>query len=419
MIEYSVVHIYTQEAKPKFVGCGALVDGGFIATCRHVWQDAGGGAAGEVRVKFPRYKDDQGVSIFASASLADACAGHPDKDPDLVLLRPKQVPPSAMRLSIARAAPFEEGEGFVIAWLPSKSQEVRVEGNLSHHVGLDGRREFSHANQKKYWLERGSSGSPVFLKGGQQLAGLASLAEQGDEPQTSNLHEAFVVPGTVIWKFVERAVAALIARDAAAPVERFDSLLKFLGEEGVSAHDLPERLEAAIAAMRAHADERPAVSSRGYDVSGTIQAARDAVGNLNTAAALELLKAKRAEISDVRKDAITREVALLREQAVVRRLAKTDPGNAGWRRDLAVSYERLGAIFLRQGKPYEAKSAYQGALEVYEALILRNPGDAPSRLNSVVPLGVWRTSIRKALAVILKRLWRCCDPVPTPVISMR
>ena len=268
MIEYSVVHIYTQEAKPKFVGCGALVEGGFIATCRHVWRAAGGDAAGEVRVEFPRCKDDNVARISASGSLVDACAGHPDEDPDLVLLRPRHVPHRAMPLSIARAAPFEEGEGFVIAWLPGKSQEVRVEGNLARHVGLDGRREFSHANQKKYWLDRGSSGSPIFLKGGQQLAGLASLAEQGEEPQTSDLHEAFIVPGTVIWKFVERAVATPIAQNAAVPVEWFDSLLKSLGQEGVSAHDLPERLEGAIAAMRAHAAERPAVSNQASDISG-------------------------------------------------------------------------------------------------------------------------------------------------------
>jgi hypothetical protein len=34
--------------------------------------------------------------------------------------------------------------------------------------------------------------------------------------------------------------------------------------------------------------------------------------------------------------------------AIAERLAKADPGNAGWQRDLSVSNERLGDVFLAQ-----------------------------------------------------------------------
>jgi tetratricopeptide (TPR) repeat protein len=60
--------------------------------------------------------------------------------------------------------------------------------------------------QSGYWLERGSSGSPIFIGAGQQLAGIVSMAELGDEPQNAQVREAYVVLGTVIWPFV-RAVA--------------------------------------------------------------------------------------------------------------------------------------------------------------------------------------------------------------------
>ena len=76
--------------------------------------------------------------------------------------------------------------------------------------------------------------------------------------------------------------------------------------------------------------------------------------------------------------------------AIRERLAKADPGNAGWQRDVAVSNERLGDIYSRQENTMEARQAFECALGAYEALITRNPGDVPSKLFSVIPR--WRLS---------------------------
>jgi Flp pilus assembly protein TadD len=35
--------------------------------------------------------------------------------------------------------------------------------------------------------------------------------------------------------------------------------------------------------------------------------------------------------------------------SVIERLAKSDPGNAGWQRDLSVSYDRVGDVLVAQG----------------------------------------------------------------------
>ena len=35
--------------------------------------------------------------------------------------------------------------------------------------------------------------------------------------------------------------------------------------------------------------------------------------------------------------------------AIRERLAAADPGNAGWQRDLSVSYDRVGTFWLRRG----------------------------------------------------------------------
>ena len=43
--------------------------------------------------------------------------------------------------------------------------------------------------------------------------------------------------------------------------------------------------------------------------------------------------------------------------ANMERLAAADPSNAGWQRDLSMSYERLGYVLTAQGKLEEAETA--------------------------------------------------------------
>jgi hypothetical protein len=40
--------------------------------------------------------------------------------------------------------------------------------------------------------------------------------------------------------------------------------------------------------------------------------------------------------------------------AIADRLAKADPGNAGWQRDLSVSYNKIGDVLVAQGNLPEA-----------------------------------------------------------------
>jgi tetratricopeptide (TPR) repeat protein len=70
------------------------------------------------------------------------------------------------------------------------------------------------------------------------------------------------------------------------------------------------------------------------------------------------------------------------------RLAKADPGNAEWQRDLSIAHERIGDVRSRRGETIQAIAAFEQALRVYRELQARNPGDIPSRVFSVVPL--WR-----------------------------
>jgi Tetratricopeptide repeat len=61
--------------------------------------------------------------------------------------------------------------------------------------------------------------------------------------------------------------------------------------------------------------------------------------------------------------------------AVADRLAKSDPGNALWQRDLSVSYEKIGDALADQGNLAEALKSYHDALSIRDRLAKADPGN--------------------------------------------
>jgi hypothetical protein len=200
MIETGLVYIYSVSPARAFKGCGALLEGGYIATCRHVWRIAA--PAGqppevepEVEIEFPfgtKEKvggGDKYVAPARRARLADACVVLDGTAPDLVfltLVEPRSQPSGVMWLQPAAHDRFETGAGFAHAGLigrdkanPSRVSDVRVKGEIIDFIDSEGRRQFTGSNSASYWTTRGASGSPVFLEGSQQLAGIMSLSETG------------------------------------------------------------------------------------------------------------------------------------------------------------------------------------------------------------------------------------------------
>ena len=60
--------------------------------------------------------------------------------------------------------------------------------------------------------------------------------------------------------------------------------------------------------------------------------------------------------------------------AIAERLAKADPGNAGWQRDLSVSHDRIGDVQQAQGDLAAALTSYQASLAIAERLAQSGPG---------------------------------------------
>jgi tetratricopeptide (TPR) repeat protein len=63
-------------------------------------------------------------------------------------------------------------------------------------------------------------------------------------------------------------------------------------------------------------------------------------------------------------------------QTIVERLAKSDPGNTRWQRDLSVSYNNVGDVQIAQGNLPAALTSYQASLAIRESLAKSDSGNA-------------------------------------------
>jgi tetratricopeptide (TPR) repeat protein len=63
-------------------------------------------------------------------------------------------------------------------------------------------------------------------------------------------------------------------------------------------------------------------------------------------------------------------------EALADRLAKSDPGNAGWQSDLSVSYNDIGDVLKAQGNLPEALKSFRDGLAIRDRLAKTDPGNA-------------------------------------------
>jgi hypothetical protein len=217
-IETGLVYIYSVPPARDFVGCGALIEGGYIAACRHVWRDAidsedvEASESSKVEIVFP-FAQEQDPFTVHTATLADACKGLTAQAPDLVLLKPNGIPDSVMKLQLARKTEYEIGSGQCHCYLKTQTIDDFIRGEIDGSTNAKGMRKFTGDKSQDYFVEDGSSGSPVFRLGGQQLAGIISLAETGANNGKTHLRVAFVVLATTIHKYLQALTDRLVAID--------------------------------------------------------------------------------------------------------------------------------------------------------------------------------------------------------------
>jgi tetratricopeptide (TPR) repeat protein len=70
--------------------------------------------------------------------------------------------------------------------------------------------------------------------------------------------------------------------------------------------------------------------------------------------------------------------------AIADRLAKSDPGNAGWQRDLSVSFNNIGDVLVAQGNLPEALNSFRDGLAIADRLAKSDPGNAGWQRDLIV-----------------------------------
>ncbi len=180
-----------------FCGCGVLIEPGLVLTCAHVLRDALA-EVNEVWVRLPFVSvEGKQFSVQADIVFNGFAGGRPQLD--VALLKPKTaVPEFVPRLQLALEQNLEQGEAVVLAYLESRGIDDEIKGNLSDHINGKGNRKFTAAAANGYFVEHGSSGSPAFLRNGQQVAGILVQAEQTEAPQTGEIKEGFVISASQI-----------------------------------------------------------------------------------------------------------------------------------------------------------------------------------------------------------------------------
>jgi hypothetical protein len=254
MLKQSLVYIHAAGDDGNFVGCGAYIEQNLVVTCRHVWRDADE----QAKAVFPHVKRN-GVAATSPLMLVDACKALDSDDPDIVLLRATDPPDGLTELQVARDGAYETGGASALARLPTRRTDREILGEIGEHIDEKGRRAFSQPTKSGYWLEKGSSGSPAFIGSGQQLAGIISMAELGEDPQNAPIREAYVVPGTIIWPFVravaerelgvrERAIQQALLKEKEASGAR-ELIFEIVRRSGGDAADFDQALANAKAAF--------------------------------------------------------------------------------------------------------------------------------------------------------------------------
>ena len=378
MIETALVYIYSVGPTKRFVGCGCVIEGELVATCRHVWEMAVKGASpdapAEVEIVYPHAPKKDGPQSRSRAKLVDDCTRPGASEPDLVLVEPDSIPDTIMRLLPARHERFETGPAFARIGLIGRDRrnpDIVIDRNIKGLIDpgplSNGQRQFTGDNHSGYWSERGASGSPVFVEAGEQLAGILSLAETGANDGKTQLHEASIVPATTIRAHLERFEYDRTARRLGVQPEGAQRLFESLSAQGVPVARMPAKLENSSEEAKVRAAEPAPVSNEGGDIDAAIGAARERMSRLDVLGANELLDGKIADEEQARKQRL---IPLLAEKAAIARIAYDyDSAKATLRRLLAFAPDEvwhwieLGDICVMTGQSTDALTAFRGAAD--------------------------------------------------------
>ncbi|MCB1451185.1 MAG: tetratricopeptide repeat protein, partial [Nitratireductor sp.] len=321
-----------------------------------------------VIVRFPR-ADGSGVVHELPARICNHCE-EPTGKLDLVILEVQELPEHVHPAAICPAERLEIGKGKIHAYIPTRKEDVTVPGLFSDTTNASGLRQITGDAANGYWTEKGSSGSPAFIDGGVQLAGILRLSELG------GVHEAFLIPGTVISVFVkaaarDRHLAELSESKGIDPLQ-LKPLFEAVERE-VPAEQFEPAIRAAVDTLLAKSRDKAQPMNDPLAVAEAINAARAKLAELDVEGALNVLQGEVENQESLRQSAAHSEVRLLLEIAdIASKAYQWDRAVAALEKAAPLANDdysipvMAGDIHVHQGRLGDALAAFERALETAE-----------------------------------------------------
>jgi len=174
---------------------------------------------------------------------------------------------------------------------------------------------------------------------------------------------AFPEPAQQTWSQCARLVAHVRALNALVPAEAATQELGgLLGAAGEYSRE-----RAALAEVLPFFKASLAIFER---------LAKADPGNAGWQRGLSVLHGNIGDVQRAQGDLAAALTSYQASHAISERLAKADPGNAGWQRGLSVSHERIGDVQQAQGALAAALTSYRATLAIGERLAKADPGNA-------------------------------------------
>ena len=194
------------------LGCGVLVEGALILTCRHVVAQEGNSIVPDqtFTISFPHCATPTDKPFETTATIIDACHGG-QPNVDLVVLQPHRKP-KLMRLQLAIDEDYEAGEAYVATALileenefPERTTEMSGKISPTYFMPVTRLRKFT-GESGALRLVKGTSGSPVFIRHAQHLAGIVVQSVTGNTQHSDSIRETLFLPASLITPYLERAL---------------------------------------------------------------------------------------------------------------------------------------------------------------------------------------------------------------------
>jgi tetratricopeptide (TPR) repeat protein len=401
-----------------------LIGSDIALTCAHVIRDHLGSAtptptglpAGKITIRFEGIDREVSGHVLAKGWFPDSVQT-PDGLSDIAVIRLDEEVQGVTIPAIARNIPNQQFDGFVFGAGPGYEgigQEAQVK--ISGNANLRGWRKLD-SGPIGFSVKRGFSGAPAMDELGNTVWGMIATVDAAGEKVSfaiiaNDLRLALRLAGADSTTGVRisdeldldgrQAMIALREQVAGMEVEfqqkqqeiaRLQDLVRSFGER--------ERSTAGIGAERralkslAEGDARPAVQilqARVRELRGEAAAASRQLGSLlslnNSTEALAAYREAALldpndfwtliEVGDRARSAgsLSRTAhAYQQAHEIAARLTKTDPGNAGWQREVGVGYDKIGGVHRTQGNLRGALDAYQKSLEIRARLAATDPGN--------------------------------------------